>query len=549
MRKKIRAELDALEAKDATLPWKTTRAEELLKLHTDSVNRDRPRREFLGWTPPENIKPGADGATRGLPLFIFNFAPIESHLGGDVRKRHTNLEKDGLISPTMDVVYDALGDLFFDVPILEVNPYLEDHDASAKKTLKLGWEDEEDTNLKNDLQVAILTYFYGDDGPTAIGCFGGEAAKWAADHISDGSKVWKNYKGTTLECVHPSIFRTTAPRAKDLMHDRIMAFGKLVEGVGGPSDAGEKLWAAKTQQGDYDQAMMEKLKREREANLFGGDNESTAQKKCHGPVKDRTQKAQDVCGPMKGRTQKAQDVMFGGINAPKPKHGRGCRKGRGGRAPTQATRFVGLPALVVPEGCVCRKCKNVFPRDLPATIKVRKWKSKSANGFSWECRISCPNCPSKTKCCGVKSDEHLNIIFEGQPEKLHIFKRNMHVRGKREIDAHKLQALPAEQQRLDNRQPLLQIAASPIPVPAKKEAEKKDAADKAAAEKAEADAKAAAEKEADAKAAADKAEADAKAAAERESTPEDCRGIASASERRIVIQKNRKKEKKRQRLE
>ena len=103
----------------------------------------------------------------------------------------------------MDVVYDALGDLFFDVPILEVNPYLEDHDASAKKTLKLGWEDEEDTNLKNDLQVAILTYFYGDDGPTAIGCFGGEAAKWAADHISDGSKVWKNFKGTTLECVHP----------------------------------------------------------------------------------------------------------------------------------------------------------------------------------------------------------------------------------------------------------------------------------------------------------------------------------------------------------
>ena len=49
LRKEIRAELDALEAKDATLPWKTTRAEELLKLHTDSVNRDRPEREFLGW--------------------------------------------------------------------------------------------------------------------------------------------------------------------------------------------------------------------------------------------------------------------------------------------------------------------------------------------------------------------------------------------------------------------------------------------------------------------------------------------------------------------
>ena len=243
LRKKIRAELDALEAKDATLPWKTKRAEELLKLHTDSVNRDRPRREFLGWTPPENIKPGEDGATRGLPLFIFNFAPIQSHLGGDVRKRHTNLEKDGLISPTMDVVYDALGDLFFDVPILEVNPYLEDHDASAKKTLKLGWEDEEDTNLKNDLQVAILTYFYGDDGPTAIGCFGGEAAKWAADHISDGSKVWKNFKGTTLECVHPSNFRTTAPRAMDLMPGWTKEFGELVEGVGGPSDAGEKLLA------------------------------------------------------------------------------------------------------------------------------------------------------------------------------------------------------------------------------------------------------------------------------------------------------------------
>ena len=196
---------------------------------------------------------------------------------------------------------------------------------------------------------------------------------------------------------------------------------------------------------------------------------------------------------------------------------------------------------MIPEGCVCIKCKNVFAKDLPVTVNVLRG--------NFTCSISCPSCPYLTRKCKVKSDEHLNIIFEGQPEKLHIFKRNMHERGKREIDAHKLQALPAEQQRLDNRQPLLQIAASPIPVPAKKEAEKKDAADKAAAEKAEADAKAAAEKEADAKAAADKAEADAKAAAERESTPEDCRGIASASERRIVILKNLEKEKKRQRLE
>ena len=411
LRKKIRAELDALEAKDATLPWKTTRAEELLKLHTDSVNRDRPRREFLGWTPPENIKPGADGATRGLPLFIFNFAPIESHLGGDVRKRHTNLEKDGLISPTMDVVYDALGDLFFDVPILEVNPYLEDHDASAKKTLKLGWEDEEDTNLKNDLQVAILTYFYGDDGPTAIGCFGGEAAKWAADHISDGSKVWKNFKGTTLECVHPSNFRTTAPRAMDLMQDRIMKFGKLVEGVGGPSDAGEKLWAAKTQKGDFDPAMMEKLKREREANLFGGANESDAQKKCR--------------GPMEGRTQKAKDVMLGGAN--------GYRSGN-----RQDTKHPGLPALVVPEGCACPKCTSKFTRAMAATILINH--NKKHGTTNWQCVISCPKCRRQ---CSIKKKKSLNLIFDGQLENLHDFQVNMEKRGKLEMAAYK-KALPAE---------------------------------------------------------------------------------------------------------
>jgi hypothetical protein len=411
LRKKIRAELDALEAKDATLPWKTTRAEELLKLHTDSVNRDRPRREFLGWTGPENIKPGADGATRGLPLFIFNFAPIESHLGGDVRKRHTNLEKDGLISPTMDVVYDALGDLFFDVPILEVNPYLEDHDASAKKTLKLGWEDEEDTNLKNDLQVAILTYFYGDDGPTAIGCFGGEAAKWAADHIGDGSKVWKNFKGTTLECVHPSNFRTTAPRAMDLMQERIMKFGKLVEGVGGPSDAGEKLWAAKTQKGDFDPAMMEKLKREREANLFGGANETTRQKTTH--------------GSMKGRTQKAKDVMLGGANGYRP----------GNR---QDTKHPGLPALVVPEGCACLKCTFKFTRAMAATISINHNKKRGTT--NWQCAISCPKCRRQ---CSIKKQKSLNLIFDGQLENLHDFQENMEKRGKLEMAAHK-KALPAE---------------------------------------------------------------------------------------------------------
>ena len=471
LRKKIRAELDALEAKDATLPWKTTRAEELLKLHTDSVNRDRPRREFLGWTPPENIKPGADGATRGLPLFIFNFAPIESHLGGDVRKRHTNLEKDGLISPTMDVVYDALGDLFFDVPILEVNPYLEDHDASAKKTLKLGWEDEEDTNLKNDLQVAILTYFYGDDGPTAIGCFGGEAAKWAADHIGDGSKVWKNFKGTTLECVHPSNFRTTAPRAMDLMQERIMKFGKLVEGVGGPSDAGEKLWAAKTQKGDFDPAMMEKLKREREANLFGGANETTRQKTTHGSMKGRTQKAQNIAfggpnetaaqktarknnaygsinmsdaqkdgafgganesdaqkaahGSMEGRTQKAKDVMLGGANGYRP----------GNR---QDTKHPGLPALVVPEGCACLKCTFKFTRAMAATISINHNKKRGTT--NWQCAISCPKCRRQ---CSIKKQKSLNLIFDGQLENLHDFQENMEKRGKLEMAAHK-KALPAE---------------------------------------------------------------------------------------------------------
>ena len=411
LRKEIRAELDALEAKDATLPWKTKRAEELLKLHTDSVNRDRPRREFLGWTPPENIKPGADGATRGLPLFIFNFAPIQSHLGGDVRKRHTNLEKDGLISPTMDVVYDAFGDLFFDVPILEVNPYLEDHDASAKKTLKLGWEDEEDTNLKNDLQVAILTYFYGDDGPTAIGCFGGEAAKWAADHISDGSKVWKNFKGTTLECVHPSNFRTTAPRAMDLMPGWTKEFGELVEGVGGPSDAGEKLLAVMREDGAYDPVVAEKVKRARLAKSFGGANESAAQKA--------------ASGPMEGRTQKAKDVMLGGAN--------GYRSGN-----RQDTKHPGLPALVVPEGCACPKCTSKFTRAMAATILINH--NKKHGTTNWQCVISCPKCRRQ---CSIKKKKSLNLIFDGQLENLHDFQVNMEKRGKLEMAAYK-KALPAE---------------------------------------------------------------------------------------------------------
>ena len=436
LRKEIRAELDALEAKDATLPWKTTRAEELLKLHCESVNHDRPERKFLGWTPPENVKPDADGATRGLPLFIFNFAPIESNLGGNVRKRHTNLEKDGLISPTMDVVFDALGPRFFDVPILEANPYLERHDAGANKTLLLGWEDKEDTDLKNDLQLAILTYFYGDDGPTAIGCFGGEAATWAADHIGDGTKAWKNYKGKTLKCVHPSIFRTTAPRAMDLMQDWIMDFGKLVEGVGGPSDAGEKLWAAKTQEGDFDQAMMEKLKREREAKSFGGVDESARQKKCRGPMKDRTQKAQDAAfgganesaaqkkthGPMKDRTQKTQDVAFGGPNG----NQFGVR---------QDNKHTSLTALVVPEGCACPRCKSKFIKAIPATICVKH--NKMYGNINWTCVITCPKC----RQCSIKKS--LNLIFDGQLENLHDFQKNMEERGKREIAAYK-KALPAE---------------------------------------------------------------------------------------------------------
>ena len=436
LRKEIRAELDALEAKDATLPWKTTRAEELLKLHCESVNHDRPERKFLGWTPPENVKPDADGATRGLPLFIFNFAPIESNLGGNVRKRHTNLEKDGLISPTMDVVFDALGPRFFDVPILEANPYLERHDAGANKTLLLGWEDKEDTDLKNDLQLAILTYFYGDDGPTAIGCFGGEAATWAADHIGDGTKAWKNYKGKTLKCVHPSIFRTTAPRAMDLMQDWIMDFGKLVEGVGGPSDAGEKLWAAKTQEGDFDQAMMEKLKREREAKSFGGVDESARQKKCRGPMKDRTQKAQDAAfggvdesaaqkkthGPIMDRTQKTQDVAFGGPNG----NQFGVR---------QDNKHTGLTALVVPEGCACPRCKSKFIKAIPATICVKH--NKMYGNINWTCVITCPKC----RQCSIKKS--LNLIFDGQLENLHDFQKNMEERGKREIAAYK-KALPAE---------------------------------------------------------------------------------------------------------
>ena len=436
MRKEIRAELDALEAKDATLPWKTTRAEELLKLHCESVNHDRPERKFLGWTPPENVKPDADGATRGLPLFIFNFAPIESNLGGNVRKRHTNLEKDGLISPTMDVVFDALGPRFFDVPILEANPYLERHDAGANKTLLLGWEDKEDTDLKNDLQLAILTYFYGDDGPTAIGCFGGEAATWAADHIGDGTKAWKNYKGKTLKCVHPSIFRTTAPRAMDLMQDWIMDFGKLVEGVGGPSDAGEKLWAAKTQEGDFDQAMMEKLKREREAKSFGGVDESARQKKCRGPMKDRTQKAQDAAfggvdesaaqkkthGPIMDRTQKTQDVALGGPNG----NQFGVR---------QDNKHTGLTALVVPEGCACPRCKSKFIKAIPATICVKH--NKMYGNINWTCVITCPKC----RQCSIKKS--LNLIFDGQLENLHDFQKNMEERGKREIAAYK-KALPAE---------------------------------------------------------------------------------------------------------
>ena len=124
LRDKLWADRATLRTMDASPTWKTEQSLAYLKALTDSVNErcNRPWRKFLAFNPSENHKPDADGATRGVALLVANFAPVESHLGGNVRKRHTDLQRDGLISPTMDVLHDALGDLFFEIPIFEVRP-------------------------------------------------------------------------------------------------------------------------------------------------------------------------------------------------------------------------------------------------------------------------------------------------------------------------------------------------------------------------------------------------------------------------------------------
>ena len=144
------------------------------------------------------------------------------------------------------------------------------------------------------------------------------------------------------------------------------------------------------------------------AKIFGGVDETAAQKKNHGPMKDRT--------------QKAKDVLFGGAN--------GIQFGV-----RQDNKHTGLPALMVPEGCACPRCNSKFIKAIAATIGIHH--NKKTGNINWHVQIRCPKCG---KCTVKKS---LSLIFDGKLEKLHDFQENMEKRGKLEMAAHK-KALPAE---------------------------------------------------------------------------------------------------------
>ena len=147
------------------------------------------------------------------------------------------------------------------------------------------------------------------------------------------------------------------------------------------------------------------------AKIFGGVDETAAQKKTHGPMKDRT--------------QKAKDVMLGGAN--------GYRSGN-----RQDTKHPGLPALVVPEGCACPKCTSKFTRAMAATIRINH--NKKHGTTNWQCVDLVSQMPPSVLHQEKKS---LNLIFDGQLENLHDFQENMEKRGKLEMAAYK-KALPAE---------------------------------------------------------------------------------------------------------
>ena len=152
------------------------------------------------------------------------------------------------------------------------------------------------------------------------------------------------------------------------------------------------------------------------AKKFGGGDESTAQKKAH--------------GPMEGRTQKQRDVAFGGAN------------GGEGFGVRQDNKHPGLTALVVPEGCTCPRCKSKFVKAMSATIDVKH--NKKNGKINWSCVIVCPKCIGGSKGrSSIKKQKSLNLIFDGQLENLHDFQENMEKRGKLEMAAHK-KALPAE---------------------------------------------------------------------------------------------------------
>lgn len=139
------------------------------------------------------------------------------------------------------------------------------------------------------------------------------------------------------------------------------------------------------------------------------------------PVGEQSDAQKAANGPMEGRTQKARDVAFGGANG----YCSGVR---------QDTKHPGLTALVVPEGCTCPKCTSKFTKATPATINIQH--NKKNGKINWSCVITCPKCGKR----GIK--KCLNLVFDGQPEKLHEFQENMDERGKREMAAAYKKAMP-----------------------------------------------------------------------------------------------------------
>jgi len=130
-------------------------------------------------------------------------------------------------------------------------------------------------------------------------------------------------------------------------------------------------------------------------------------------------------GSLMGRKCRDENTgMFKQVPDPKNPGEMITKSALNGRKCTQDNRFAGLPALELPMGCVCPVCRTPFNRAIPATINIRRNKY-------WCCKVSCLTCPTRSR--GIRSDESLKIIFEGQPEKLTAFRDAMHERGQREL--------------------------------------------------------------------------------------------------------------------